>query len=308
MKNRMLLLVGLAVMAVLLARMVIYQVRFDEVAVVTTFGRAGSSSVKTDSGAYLRLPPPIQQVTKYSTLDQLLEDELEEVSTRDHHVVIVKTFLVWKIEDPLVFMQNVGSVDDARLRLTRMVRDVRGVFSQYDFDAMVNPDPKKIMLEQMESEATDLIAASVAGDGMGLSVQRLGIRRILVPEKVTEKVFERMKQERERLAESAKASGEAKARSITAKATQIKAQILAFADRFAGAIRLEGDKEAAQYLTQFKKDPELATFLRWTEALENMLKHRTTFVLSTEQVLSPNHLLGAHEHALTTGATSNSER
>ena len=153
-------------------------------------------------------------------------------------------------------------------------------------------------MAQMEEEATRHVADRVKQDAMGLSVQRMGIRRILVPEKVTEKVFERMKQERERLAESAKASGEAEARSITAKATQIREQILAFADRFAGAIRLEGDAEAAQYLTQFKKDPELATFLRWTEALERMLKHRTTFVLSTEQVLSPKHLLGARDHAM----------
>lgn len=311
MKNRMLLFVGVVVLAVLLACMVIFQVRFDEVAVVTTFGRAGSSSVKRDSGAYFRLPPPIQQVTKYSTLNQLLEDNLEEVSTRDNHVVIVKTFLVWKIDDPLVFMQNVGSIANARTRLSPMVRDARGVFSRYDFDAMVNPDPTKVRLEHMEDEATKLITTRVSQDAMGLSVQRMGIRRILVPERITEKVFERMKQERERLAESAKASGEAEARSITAKATQIRDQILAFAERFAGAIRLEGDKEAAEYLTHFKKDPELAIFLRWTESLERMLQHRTTFVLSTEQILSPNHLLGASEHAMkdvTLDAPSSTER
>ena len=298
MKNRMLLLVGVVVVAVLLARMMIFQVRFDEVAVKTTFRHADNSSVKTENGAYFRWPPPIQKVTKYSTLNQLLEGEPEEVSTRDSHVVIVKTFLVWKIDDPLLFMQKVGSVENARTRLSPMVRDSRSVFSKYDFEAMVNADSSKVKLDQMEDELKRQIVDAVSKDKMGLSVHRVGIRRILVPETVTGKVFERMKQERERLAESAKASGEAEARSTTAKASQIREQILAFAERFAGAIRLEGDAEAAQYLTQFKEDPELATFLRWTEALERMLKHRTTFVLSTEQVLSPNHLLGAHEHAL----------
>ena len=197
-----------------------------------------------------------------------------------------------------MFMQKVGSVENARTRLSPMVRDSRSVFSKYDFEAMVNADSSKVKLDQMEDELKQQIVDAVSKDKMGLSVHRVGIRRILVPETVTGKVFERMKQERERLAESAKAAGEAEARSTTAKASQIREQILAFAERFAGAIRLEGDAEAAQYLTQFKEDPELATFLRWTEALERMLKHRTTFVLSTEQVLSPNHLLGAHEHAL----------
>ncbi len=100
------------------------------------------------------------------------------------------------------------------------------------------------------------------------------------------------------MAADARTSGEAEAKRITGEAEQISNQILSFANRLAGAIRLEGDIEASEYLEPFKQDPSLANFLRWTEEVEKMLKHRTQFVLSAESILSPHHLLGATEHAL----------
>ena len=298
MKNKLTLLIGVLVVIVLLAYMFVFQLRDDEWAVVSTFRSADTSNVKTAAGLHFKWFPPIQTVTKYSKLVQMMDDELEAVATRDNHVVIVKTYLAWRIADPLAFLRSVTTVDRAKARLGIMMRDVRGVFSRYDFNDIVNPDPTQVKLAEMEDEATKVLSQLVGREDLGLTIERLGIRRIVVPEQVTERVFERMTQERERLAAEATTSGEAEAKRITEEAEQIKEQILSFADRFAGAIRLEGDIEASKYLDPLGENPELANFLRWTEALETMLKHRTTFMLSTEQVLSPQRLLGAREHAL----------
>ena len=303
MKNKLTLLIGILVVIVLLAYMFMFQLRYDEVAVVSTFRNADSSNVHDEPGLYFKWFPPIQTVTRYSTLVQMMDDQLEAVATRDNHVVIVKTYLDWRIADPLAFLRSVTTVDRAKTRLGSMMRDVRGVFSRYDFNDMVHPDPTRVKLADMERDATEVLRQLVEREKLGLEILRLGIRRIVVPQQVTERVFERMTQERERLAAEATTSGEAEAKRITEEAEQIKEQILSFADRFAGSIRLEGQIEAAEYLTPLREDPELANFLRWTEALEMMLKHRTTLVLSTDHLLSPDYLLGAREHALKDSAS-----
>jgi membrane protease subunit HflC len=298
MKNKLTLLIGTVIALVLVAYMIMFQLRYDEWAVVSTFGSAGGSSVKKDPRLYFKWPPPIQTVKRYSRLVQVLDDEMEEVITKDNQVIVVKTYLAWRIGDPLAFLKELGTIPRANAQLMQMGRNVRGVFSRYNFNEMVNPNAAQVKLQAMEQEATDQLQKLVASESFGIEIERLGIRRIMIPEKVTERVFERMKQERRRLAAEATTSGEAEARRITEQAQQISDQILSFADRFAGAIELEGDREASRYLAVFQADPELANFLRWTENLETMLKHRTTFFLSTDQILSPQHLLGAREHAL----------
>ncbi len=298
MKNKLTFLVGVLVVLVLLAYMFMFQVRYDEVAVVSTFRSADASSIQSEPGLYFKWFPPIQTVTKYSTLVQMMDDQLETVATRDNHTVIVKTYLAWRIDDPLAFLRRLNTVDRARARLGKMMREVRSVFSRYDFNDMVHTDPDRVKLAEMELEATRVLAEKVDREDLGLKIERMGIRRIIMPSKVTERVFERMKQERERLAAKATTSGEAEAKRITQEAEQIREQILSFADRFAGTIRLKGKIEAVKYLEHYREDPELANFLRWTEALETFLKHRTTFFLTIDHVFSPERLLGATEHAL----------
>ena len=298
MKNRLTLLIGVVVVIVLLAYMFMFQVRYDEWAIVSTFGKTTESSVKTEPDIYFKWLAPIQKVTKYSKLVHLMDDELEEVATRDNHVVIIKTYLAWRVDDPLAFSIKLGTVERAETRLTTFVRDTRRIFSQYNFSDIVNPEPAQVRLAQMEQEATEELRQRVTSEGYGLKIEQLGIRRILVPERVTESVFDRMKQEREVLAADAKTSGEAEAKSITEEAKQKSEQILSFAKSVAGNIEREGDVEAAEYLEPMEKDPALAIFLRWNESVEKILRHRTTFVLSTGEVLSPQYLLGAREHAL----------
>lgn len=297
MKNRLTFLVGILVLAVLLAYMLMFQVRYDEWTVVSTFGRADEDSVKDAPRLYFKWPPPIQKTSKYSKLIQMTEDELEEVATSDNHVVIIKTYLAWRIDEPLAFFNKLGDLEQAEARLRPMMRDIRGVFSGFRFTDMVNPDPTRVRLTQMEDQATGLLQEKSTREGLGLKIERLGIRRILVPEKITESVFERMKQERIRMAENARSSGKSQATKITEEAENISNQILSFANRLAGTIRLEGDKEAAQYLKEFRKDPDLAIFLRWAET-QKILKHRSTFILPIEWIISPDYMLNTMRQVL----------
>ena len=310
MKNRLTLFVGILILLVLLAKMFMFQVRYDQWAVVSTLGRTTEASVKREPGLYFRWPPPIQSVTEYSRLVQIMDNVAEELQTQDKQVIIVKTFLAWRIVDPQKFFEKVGrNIEQGQAKLRPLARGIpKVVLGGYKFSDMVNMDPDKVKLAQIEKIAREQLQEQVSRNAFGLEIEHLGIRRILVPEQVTQSVFQRMIGERQRLAQGAKSSGEAEARRITEEAQQISEQILSFAESVASTIRLEGDAEAARYLDPFAEDPSLANFLRWTETLGKILKHRTHFVLSTEQVLSPEYLLGANKHALVDPALADPHR
>jgi len=284
MKNPFALLVGGLLAVVLLSQMFLYQVRYDQVAIRTVFDRADADSVEDTPGLKWKLPWPIHQVTHYSKRLQLLEDKLEELQTADGKSVIVRTYLTWRIADPLAFYLTLKDPAEARRQLASRLREVRGIISGYRLDQLVNEDRGRLALDAIEDRAKQALATSLADAGYGLEVATVGIYRIILPESTTAKVFETMIASRERLAENALQEGQAQASAIRSEAEGARDRILAFADRRAQTIRSQGDREAAQEYAGFARNEEFAIFLRRLEALEKMLGHNTTFVLSAESL------------------------
>lgn len=303
MKNKLIFLVAVAVASVLLVYMVMFQVRYDQVAVRTTWDKAiepvrnelgeitDPGSLILEPGYGFKWPSPIQKVRVYSKKVQILEDQSSQIPTADDHTVIVKLYLAWRIEDPYAFFIQLKTEDKARENLTSMLGELKAVISTYRFDQLVNTDPDKIKLEEIERKGLEQLQRklSAINPGYGIKLEQVGIRRIILPEDTTQKVFERMSKTRDLLAERARSEGDAEAENIVSRAEAAKSRILAFAQRRAQAIRDEGNREAAQYFSAFREDPEFAIFQRQIEALQKMLAHNTTFVLDANKLwfLSP---------------------
>jgi len=284
MKNSFTILVGTVISAALLAYMFLYQVRYDQVAVRTTFDKADESSVQGTPGLKWRLPWPIHKVTHYSKRLQLLEDKVEELQTADGKSVIVRTYLTWRIADPLEFYVTLKDPAEAARQLSSRLREIRGIISRYRLDELVNLDRDRLRLAAIEDEAKRTLEESLAESGYGLKVESVGIYKIVLPEATTEKIFETMIKTRERLAENALQEGQAQASAIRSEAKSARDRILAFAERRAQAIRSQGDREASKEYENFARNEEFAIFLRKVEALKKMLDHNTTFVLSADSL------------------------
>lgn len=284
MKNSFVILVGLLLVALLLSHMFFYQVRYDQVAVRTTFDKADESSIQESPGLKWRWPWPVNKVALYSKRLQILEDKIEELQTADGKSVIVRTYLTWRISDPLNFYVTLKDPAEAARQLSSRLREVRGLISNYRFDELVNTDRSKLKLGAIEQEAAHMLDTALAQAGYGIKVESVGIHKIILPESTTEKVFETMIASRERLAENALQEGQAQASAIRSEATSARERILAFAERRAQAIRSQGDREAAVQYSSFSKNEEFAIFLRKIEALKKMLDHNTTFVLSADSL------------------------
>jgi len=301
MKNKLIFLLALIVAAFLVAYMFTFQVRYDEVAVLTTWDKAvephrdaqgnidpsNAGSLVLKPGIYFKAPTPIQKVRHFSKKIQLLENQLSEFQTSDGQTIIVKLYLAWRIDDPYAFFRTMETVDRAKKeQLGPMLSELNAVISTYRFDQLVNIDPNKVLLEEIEQKSLDQLRKKLGAinPGYGIKAEQVGIRRIILPESTTEKVFESMAKTRELLAQQARSEGESQAKSITSQAESAKRRILAFAERRAQAIRDEGNREAEQYFSAFREDEDFAIFQRQIEALQKMLEHNTTFVMDANKL------------------------
>ena len=296
MKSTSTLFVGLVIIALLLLYMLTYQVSFNEVAVVTTFGKAGPNAVKRGDdpaggiigNLYLRWPSPVQKVYRYDSRIRILEDRLEEQQTLDKQSVIVQAYVAWRISDPLAFYQSMSTAEKAAVekaieRLRSGLRDAKSEIGRFTFDQLTNPDPAQLKIAEAEDAIRARLQASIDREqpSWGITIDDVGIKRIELPEKVSEKVFERMKATRQRLAQSARSEGEARASDIKSKAESARQRIEAFAERRAQEIRAEGAAAAAEYYSVFQQNEDFAIFLRKLEALRSTLAKNTTFLIDT---------------------------
>jgi membrane protease subunit HflC len=277
---------GLLLLAFFAGMLFTYQVNFDEVALVTTFGRATEKSVVNQNGdqagLHLKWPWPIQSVFRMDRRYFVLEDRLEQQETKDRQVVIAKAFAVWRIDDPLRFHRMFRSNAEAEAFLKERLRATKSEISRFTFDDLTNDDPEKLRLDEVQQALFNRMRSDLDGHACGIEVVNMDISRILLPERITRSVFSRMKQTRQRFAQNARSEGKAIAQSILAETNSDKQRIMAFAERVAQNIRAQGDAAAAQYYEAYNKNPEFALFLRKLEALEKSLKNNTTFVLDTD--------------------------
>ncbi len=284
MKNRLTMLVGLLIAAMLLAYMFAFQVRYDQVAVLTTFDRADADAIKNE-GLYFKFPWPIQKVRKYDTRVQLLEHRLEQVATHDGKSLVIKTYLAWRINDPLKFFVKLQNTQAAQEKLAPLLsEEISSTIGRFGMGQLVNTDRQQVRLGEIESEALASLNRRLLSLEYGIRAQQVGIRRLLLPQENMQQVFETMRQTRQRLASNARVSGQAQADAIISQAHSARDRILAFAQRRAEAIRAQGDQEAAGYYTAFKQDEPLAIFLRRIQTLESVLPHNTTFILDAGQL------------------------
>ena len=284
-KNRLTVLVGALIGSVLLAYMFAFQVRYDQVAVLTTFDKATQHAVKRDPGLYFKLPWPVQKVQRYSTRLRLLEHRLSQVSTNDGKSVVVQTYLVWRVDDPLVFFVNLQNAALAQGKLAPLLsEEISSTIGRYRMAQLVNTDQDQVKLAQIEDDTLKKLEQRLEALGYGVRAEKVGIRRLVLPQENTQQVFETMRQARQRLASNARVSGQARASAIISQANSASRRILAFAQRRAQAIRAKGDQEAAGYYSAFNQDEPLAIFLRRIQTLEKILPHNTTFVLDANQL------------------------
>ena len=276
------ILLGAVVSLILIFAIFTFQVNENTAAVVTTFGRVSTEAPQP--GLHFRWPFPVEKIYKFDKRSRAFTGTAagaaEEILTSDGNNIVVSIFVVYHIADPVLFFETVSNMSSAEQRLNDMMRSAKSsTFGRFPFSALINPDPAKMRLNEISEQMRAEIA--LQAEKIGLAIERVGINSLNVPGKITEKIFERMRKEREVKVQEFRSQGEKQARNIRTEAQKKSSQIVSDAEAQAREIRAEGDAEAAQYYREFSKNPELAEFLRSLESMRQILRTRTTLVLDT---------------------------
>ncbi|THB65513.1 MAG: protease modulator HflC [Gammaproteobacteria bacterium] len=272
------------IIAGLVAYSSVFTVDETELAIVTSFGKL--EKVISEPGFYLKKPGFISNIDRFDKRMQQLNTQTIQLLLNDKKPIIAGCFVIWNIKDPVLYYQSLETGENARQKLSDMVNSQLGiVFSDYDISQIINTDPRKVKLDEIESRITGAANKS-ASERYGIEVKHIGIVRLAYPAVVMKSVYERMETEREMEAEQIRAEGREDAGKIIAEANRTSAKIKAEADKQALVIRGEAEKETLKiYADAYSRDPEYFEFSRSLEMYEKLINRDSTLILSTKSEL-----------------------
>ena len=216
---------------------------------------------------------------KFDSRIQTLDAEPERYLTSEKKNVIVDAFVKWKINDVATFFTATrGDIAEANSRLSQVIKDsLRGEFGKRTIQEVISGERNQIM-DILTKEGTELGAA------YGISIIDVRIKRIDLPPKVSESVYDRMKAERTRVANELRAKGAEAAEKIRAEADKKRTIIKATAFEKAEVLRGEGDGIAANiYAKAYKQDKDFYAFYRSLDAYRDSFSNKQDIL-----VMQPN--------------------
>jgi modulator of FtsH protease HflC len=248
---------------------------------ITRFGRPLRAA--TEPGLHFKLPWPIDQAVWLDMRRKIYETGHTEMLTRDKKNIIARTFVVWRIGDPLIFTQAIGSQSGAEEKLDGLLTNAAiGTLGGHDLSALVSTTPSDLQVDQIESELL-ASAAPLAMKSYGVAVEQIRLERIALPEQNVTAVFEQMRAEWRQFAARFQAEGEREASRIRSEAELEAARIRAKGAEEEARIRGESAAEVARvYADAHRVDPELYRFTRSLDSLDKLVTGSTTLVLRTD--------------------------
>ncbi len=261
-RNLLTIIIGAVLILIFALLLFVFQVRYSEVAVVTTFGRPTAKPI-TEPGAYFKWPWPIQKVYKFDQRIQNFEDKFSENFTADNVTLLTSVYVGWQISDAKEFYPKfLGSVPVAQRQIEGILRTAKSsVIGKHSLADFVNANPQDLKFDAIEKEIELVVQSELRTNNYGIQVEFLGFKKIGLPESVTQTVFQRMTSERQVQISDLQYKGEAEAQKIKSAADRKAADTISQATAAATRIEGEGVAEAAKVLPVFQQNPELANFL-----------------------------------------------
>lgn len=228
-------------------------------------------SVKTKPGLYFKLPL-VQNVRYFDTRILTLDAaDPERFITSEKKNVLVDSYIKWRVIDARQYYVSVGGDEmRAEIRLNQTVNDgLRAEFGKRTIHDVVSGQRDQVM---------NLIRTKADQDARKIGVQVVDVRikRVDLPETVSENVYRRMEAERKQVANELRSTGGAEAEKIKADADKQKEVIVAEAYRDAQRVKGEGDaKASAVYAAAYGKNAEFYAFYRSMQAYRESFKSKS---------------------------------
>jgi membrane protease subunit HflC len=267
----------IAIVALVIAALSMFVVDQRQHALVFRLGEV--IDVKKEPGLYFKVP--LLDNVRYFDVRILTIDtpEAERFLTSEKKNVLVDLFVKWRITDVRLYYVSVrGEESGAQTRLQQTINDgLRAEFGNRTVHEVVSGERDQIM-ELMRKKANE------DANKIGVEVLDVRLKRVDLPQEVSEAVYRRMEAERKRVANELRSTGSAESEKIRADADRQREVIIAEAYRDAQRVKGEGDAKAtATYARAYEPNAEFYAFYRSLEAYKESFRNRSDVL-----VLEPN--------------------
>ena len=229
---------------------------------------------EAEPGLYFKIPF-IQEVRYFTKMLLVLDAPPADVITKDKKTMLIDNYTMWRIKDPLLFLQKLRTEPAGESRLDDIVKsELRVELGTHNLIDVVTKTREEIM-------AKVTTEANIKAEEYGIEVLDVRIKRADLPSDNAQKVFGRMRSERERIAKKYRSEGAEEATKIRAETDKEKVILVAEAYKKEQEVRGNGDARATKiYADAFNKDREFYAFMRSMQAYKNSLRTDTTVILS----------------------------
>ncbi|PSW00476.1 protease modulator HflC [Photobacterium lipolyticum] len=307
------LMIPVVVIFIALLLMSVFVVREGERGIVVRFGRilkdANTEVVHIyQPGLHFKVP----LFDRVRTLDariQTMDDQADRFVTAEKKDVIIDTYVKWRIADYGQYYLTTGGGDKSTaeaLLKRKVVDNLRAEIGSKEIKQIVSgperkaaeviEDPAETVVNEIVAEVAprkevegqrDQIMADVLAEikvsamkDLGVEVVDFRMKKINLPDEISESIYRRMRAERESVARKHRSQGREKAEVIRAQSELEVAKILAEADREARVVRGTADAQVAKiYADAFNQNPEFYSFLRSLKAYENSFNSKNDILV-----------------------------
>ena len=305
MKNKLVLVIGVIVFGLIITASSAYIVQETEQVVITEFGKPIGEAI-TEPGIYFKVPF-MQKAIFFEKRYMEWDGDRAQVSTKEKQLIYVDTYARWQITDPLQFYKRLTNERGAQTRIDDILdgetKDYIAKNKIRDLIRSSNRTP--IQSEFIDSELRDslvpiqfgrstiqkgiLKSANEQTADLGIEILDFRFKRINYVEKVKQRVYERMKSERNNIATKFRSEGQGEASSINGEKERELKTIQSEAFRKAEEVKGHADAEAASiYAAAYNRtsqSKELYGFLKSMETFHKTFDGETSVILSTESDL-----------------------
>ncbi|MDC5707792.1 protease modulator HflC [Vibrio europaeus] len=302
------LMIPVLVVTIVLLLMSVFVIQEGERGLVIRFGRVlddnGVSKIY-EPGLHFKMP----LFDRVKTLDariQTMDSRSDRFVTSEKKDVLIDTYVKWRIADfgRYYLTTGGGNALTAEALLERKVTDVlRSEIGAREIKQIVSgPRNQDVLPESADSEevTTEAALEALEVDGerdqimenvlvgttdsamkdLGVEIVDFRMKKINLPDEISESIYRRMRAERESVARKHRSQGREKAEVIRAQADLEVATVLAEADKTARVTRGEADAKSAKiYSDAYNKDPEFFSFMRSLKAYEKSFSNKSDILV-----------------------------
>lgn len=254
----------------------------NEYSVVRQFGQI--VKVEEEAGMSFKVPF-IQSVDKLPKQTLLYDLSSSDVITSDKKTMICDSYILWKISDPVKFVQTLNSsVSNAENRLDTIVyNSTKNIISSITQDDVIS--------------GRDGELSAAIKDNIGDTTHQYGIelltfetKQLDLPSDNKAAVYERMISERDNIAATYTAEGNSEAQIIRNSTDKEINVMLSNAEKDAEILIAEGEAEYMRILSEAYADTSKADFYSFVRSLDavkaSMTGSNKTIILSSDSPIA----------------------